>query len=132
MNIISKNNFYYNDDITKLIYKQIQKKINSYCNQDNLKNLYDSQNFINFKNIIQRLLDCKLKCYYCKIEMLVLYDVVRETKQWTVDRINNNIGHNNDNFHIACLECNLKRKRINDEKFLFTKQLNIVRENYVL
>ena len=48
-------------------------------------------------------------------------------KQWSLDRIDNNIGHNVGNLVIACLECNLKRRRRTDEKFLFTKQLNIVK-----
>jgi hypothetical protein len=47
--------------------------------------------------------------------------------QWSVDRIDNDFGHNIDNFHLACLECNLKRRRRTDEKFLFTKQLNIIK-----
>jgi hypothetical protein len=59
--------------------------------------------------------------------MAVLYDISREMKQWTVDRIDNNLGHNNDNFHLACLECNLKRRRRTDEKFLFTKKLNLIK-----
>jgi hypothetical protein len=51
--------------------------------------------------------------------------MVRENKQWTLDRIDNNLGHNEDNVVIACLECNLKRRRTNQSKFLFTKQLKI-------
>ena len=53
----------------------------------------------------------------------------REMKQWSVDRIDNNKGHNSDNFHIACLKCNLTRRRQNDDKFLYTKQLHIVKHN---
>ena len=73
--------------------------------------------------------DCELKCYYCHCEMNVLYDISREMTQWTVDRIDNDLGHNVDNYYLACLECNLKRRRRSDEKFLFTKQLKIVKTN---
>ena len=59
--------------------------------------------------------------------MFLLYDIVREAKQWTLDRINNDIGHNIDNVLISCLECNLKRRRTNKDAFLFTKQLVIVK-----
>ena len=59
--------------------------------------------------------------------MFLLYDIVREAKQWTLDRINNDIGHNTDNVLISCLECNLKRRRTNKDAFLFTKQLVIVK-----
>jgi hypothetical protein len=48
--------------------------------------------------------------------------------QWSVDRINNNLGHNIDNFHLACLDCNLKRRRRTDDSFLFTKQLNVKKQ----
>ncbi len=73
--------------------------------------------------------ECKLKCYFCNCEMLLIYELTREMKQWTIDRINNEVGHNNDNFIIACLECNLKRKNKNVDSFLFTKQLNIIKMN---
>jgi hypothetical protein len=49
-------------------------------------------------------------------------------KQWTLDRIDNDIGHNKKNLVIACLECNLKRKRTNKDKFMFTKNMKITRE----
>jgi hypothetical protein len=61
--------------------------------------------------------------------MNVLYEISREMSQWSVDRINNDLGHNNNNFHLACLDCNLKRRRRTDEKYLFTKQLNIVKQD---
>ncbi len=61
--------------------------------------------------------------------MLLLYDITRESKQWSVDRIDNDLGHNINNYHLACLDCNLKRRRRTDEKFLFTKQLNIIKQN---
>ncbi len=54
-----------------------------------------------------------------------MYDSVREKKQWTLDRINNDLGHHNDNTVVCCLECNLKKGTMNDEKFKFTKQLRI-------
>ena len=46
-------------------------------------------------------------------------------KEINLDRINNDLGHNKDNVKIACLGCNLKRRRLNMDKFLFTKQLKI-------
>ena len=36
--------------------------------------------------------------------MFILYENVREPKQWSVDRINNDLGHNIDNFVLACLD----------------------------
>ena len=94
-----------------------------------MKKHFNSSKFIDFNNIVIKLLECELKCHYCKEAMVILYDISREMKQWSVDRIDNDKGHNNDNFHLACLECNLKRRNRTDEKFLFTKQLNIVKHD---
>ena len=76
-----------------------------------------------------RLLESDLKCYYCKCDILVLYDTSRETNQWSIDRIDNDQGHNVDNYHISCLKCNLERRRKSAEKFLFTKQLTIIKND---
>ena len=111
----------------KFIKGQIDKKISSYKQQDIDKKIYDTQNFIIFETIIEKLKECNLTCYYCSHKMFLLYDIVREAKQWTLDRINNDIGHNTDNVLISCLECNLKRRRTNKDAFLFTKQLVIVK-----
>jgi len=116
------------DDITKISIQEINKKIYSYKQQDIIKNRYDPTMFLCFDNVIQKLIESQLKCYYCKCEISILYDISREMKQWSIDRIDNDKGHNNDNYHISCLECNLKRRRRTDEKFLFTKQLNIIKK----
>ena len=106
---------------------EINKKISGYKQQDKLKKLFDEDKFLTFENIIQKLIDCELKCYYCKSELKVLYDISRQMTQWSVDRIDNDKGHNIGNYYIACLECNLKRRRRSDDKFLFTKQMNLVK-----
>jgi hypothetical protein len=129
VNQICKNDYSYTDEISKIIIQQINKKISSYKQQDLCKNHYDIDKFLIFNSVIDKMIECELRCRYCKKEMYVLYDISREMCQWSVDRIDNDIGHNNDNFHLACLECNLKRRRRTDEKFLFTKQLNIIKCN---
>ena len=73
------------------------------------------------------MVDSKLNCCYCKENMFVLYDISRELKQWSVDRIDNGYGHNKDNYHLSCLDCNLKRRCRTNEKYMFTKELNIVK-----
>ena len=126
---ISNNNFTHVDEVSKIVIQQINKKINGYKQQDMIKKVFDKDKFLTFESIITKMNECQLKCRYCKNDMSLLYDIVREMTQWSVDRIDNDKGHYIDNFHLACLDCNLKRRRRSDEKFLFTKQLNIVKQD---
>ena len=64
-----------------------------------------------------------MKCTYCSCNMMLLYKEIKDPKQWTLDRIDNTMGHNTDNVVISCLECNLKRRNTNMKKFMFTKNL---------
>jgi hypothetical protein len=123
------NNLFSTDEVSKILIQEINKKISGYKQQDKIKKIFDENKFLTIENIINKMIECQLKCRYCLNEMFVLYDISREIRQWSVDRINNDLGHNNDNFHLACLDCNLKRRRRTDEKFLFTKQLNIVKQD---
>lgn len=124
---ILSNNYTYNDEVSKIAIQQINRKIYGYKQQDLSKKHFNQTEFITTESIIHKMVDCELKCYYCSCEMNVLYDISREMKQWTVDRIDNDMGHNLTNYYLACLECNLKRRRRSDDKFLFTKQMKLVK-----
>jgi hypothetical protein len=120
-----------NDDSNViLIKKQISSKLNNYKQQDVLKKVYDERKLINLEQTISKLQESGLKCLYCKEEVYLLYKMVREMKQWTLDRINNDNGHFHDNVVISCLDCNLKRRKKSSNAFLFTKQMNIVRVDH--
>jgi hypothetical protein len=110
-----------------MITSHIKHKISSYKQQDILKGKFLAKDFVSFKEVIDLLNESNMKCHYCACETYLLYEVVRENKQWSLDRINNDIGHNRNNLLIACLECNLKRRRTNKDAFMFTKNLKIVR-----
>jgi len=111
-----------------LLISDLKKKISGYKAQDVRKNLLLPLKFITYEILIQKLVESKLKCYYCLNKMALIYENVRQMNQWTLDRIDNNLGHNSDNVLISCLECNLKRKDMNKDKFLFTKQLKIKKQ----
>ena len=108
-----------------IVVKQIENKLNSYKQQDIKKKI--TCNLITLIEIINKLYQCDLDCYYCKEKVLILYKNVREPFQWTLDRINNDLGHTNENVLISCLKCNIKRRRTGKDAFLFTKQLNIIK-----
>ena len=126
---IGKDKFLENEIIKKTIIQQIDNKISGYKQQDINKSRLDELLLITFNDVIKKMVELHLTCFYCKQPIFVLYDLSREKKQWTVDRIDNNLGHNKNNFYLACLECNLKRRRQNADKFLFTKQLNIIKQD---
>lgn len=115
-------------DICNIIQKQVKQKISGYRNQDTIKKILDVDKLITKEKTIQLLYDSGLDCYYCKEKVLIMYDNVREPKQWSLDRIDNDIGHYDDNVVISCLSCNLHRKTMYHERFAFTKQLNIIKK----
>jgi len=114
-----------NQEHCDFILQQIHRKIYGYRMQDIEKKILDETKFVNLENTIDLLQKSENKCYYCKESVQVLYEMVREPKQWTLDRLDNSFGHNVDNVVIACLSCNLRRKTMYHERFVFTKQMNI-------
>ena len=107
--------------------EQIRQKIYNYYSQDMKKQLYNAENFITLEYILQKLNDCNLDCFYCREPVFLWYEIAREPKQWTVERIDNKIGHDIGNIEIACLSCNLKRRCMYHERYVFTKQMRIVK-----
>ena len=107
----------------------IKKKHTSYKSQDNKKERFIKETFITYEEIIKKLVDSNLKCEYCMCKLLILYINVRESRQWTLDRVDNSMGHTNDNCIISCLQCNLQKRTRDDSKFKFTKQMNIIKIN---
>jgi hypothetical protein len=108
-----------------LLKREIQKKINSYKAQDIDKEIYDDLLLISLNDVVEKLVASKLKCYYCSCDVLILYKDVRAQNQWTLDRMDNDKCHSNENTIISCLKCNLQRRTRDMNKFLFTKKLKI-------
>lgn len=112
----------------KTLESQLKIKIAGYKQQDVKKQL-NLNEIISLENLTEKLIISKLQCFYCKCHVCITTKIKRDKKQWTLDRIDNNKGHNVDNVVISCLECNLKRRCQSQKKFLFTKQLNIHKIN---
>jgi hypothetical protein len=125
--IYSNHNQDENNLVKNILKQEIEKKLSSYRHQDLIKNKYNESLFLDIDTIMQKLIDTSMQCFYCNCPVVILYEIVRELTQWTIDRIDNDNGHNKDNFVIACLNCNIKRRNINSNKFLFTKQLNLIK-----
>ena len=108
--------------------RDIQKKISGYFAQDKKKNIDERKSLITFEQILEKFISASFKCHYCKIPVLFQYKHVRESKQWTLDRVDNAQCHSDENTVLCCLKCNLERRVTDDKKFLYTKQVVIVKK----
>ena len=104
--------------------KGLAKKLSGYRQQDRKFAIYSEPHFVKAADV-EKLLENK-KCYYCAEDMLLEYPA-RHPKQWTLDRIDNTMGHNTGNVLACCLACNLQRRNRSVAKFLFTKTLSLVK-----
>jgi hypothetical protein len=109
--------------LCKLLLQQIKKKISSYLAQDRNKKKVDVELFVNVQDVINLFKTSKMICYYCKERVQIMYEYVREPKQWTLERLDNDFGHNRNNVTIACLHCNLRRRTMAKERYLQTKEM---------
>ena len=107
-----------------IIMQQIQAKRQGYKQQDVEKGLLDVSQFIETHQIIELLHTCRLCCFYCKEPAHLVYETVRDPKQWSLERIDNGYGHNFGNVEIACLACNVRRRTIYHERYIATKQMS--------
>jgi 5-methylcytosine-specific restriction endonuclease McrA len=106
-----------------ILLKELTTKIAGYKRQDVEKKIFQKDLFISLENVVDKLLCSKLKCFYCKHNCELLYKNMYSKQQWTLDRIDNDIGHNVDNVVISCLECNLKKGTMDSDRFKYGKQI---------
>lgn len=108
---------------SEFILKQINNKVSGYRSQDVEKNLLNLDLFVNRNNVLEIFRSSGLNCYYCKEFTLIIYEYVRDPKQWTLDRLDNSLGHNRDNVVLSCLRCNLRRRTMHSDRYLKTKAM---------
>jgi 5-methylcytosine-specific restriction endonuclease McrA len=106
----------------KHIVREIDTKRKAYIYQDKNHQIYDPRFSITTDRIVELLVGSELLCHYCREICQVAYKESMCRRQWTLDRIDNNYGHNDTNVVIACLDCNLKRGTMDSERFRQGKQ----------
>lgn len=98
------------------------KKIASYAAQDAAKG---RETCLPPDDVLEALITSRLTCHYCSKPVLFHYSVSREPRQWTLDRIDNSLGHTLSNCVVCCLDCNLRRKTTDKVKYEFTARLQL-------
>ena len=111
--------------LNKIIKKELSKKLSSYKSQDKKNSKYDEEQHISYLQLLSKLKECNLKCYYCNEKLFLLYKKRGEPMQWSLERFDNNLGHYETNTCISCLKCNLQRRTSNHEYFKFSKNLTV-------
>ena len=114
-------------EINPIYARYILVKLGGYKQQDLLKKRHNEHDFITLTHTIELLKNTNMTCYYCKCCVFILYKNARDMSQWSLDRIDNVIGHSTSNVVISCLKCNLQRRRLPAAAFIATKQMVINR-----
>ena len=119
---------YVQPHVTRIIKSEIKNKVAGYQAQDKLKG-YDPTIYkpISEETCIALIIRQDITCIYCNIKCLIIYPTQRHLSQWTLDRIDNTVGHTLENVVICCLGCNLQRRNTSVDKFKSTKQLLLVK-----
>jgi len=123
---ISYNSLEVTPEKIVFLKNEIQRKIHGYRSQDVRKNKFDVSYFISFEYVLKKILETELNCFYCQGPVKIWYEFSRDPLQWTLERINNKIGHNVGNVEISCLQCNLKRRCMHHERYLKTKEMKTI------
>ena len=108
------------------VKRELLSKLCGYKSQDK-KKLRDTT-IVEYDELLEKMVLSKMKCSYCQSAMKLLYMDVRDSEQWTLDRKDNDGGHSNKNTVLSCLRCNLGKRRIDDDKFRFTKQMRLIKK----
>ncbi len=108
--------------------REIERKLKGYRRQDELHKIYDERYFISLHETISLMQTAELCCHYCKKQCTIIYKESFSKTQWTLDRIDNNFGHNRNNVVISCLDCNLQRGTMDSDRFRSGKQFTFVKK----
>jgi len=85
------------------IHLTIRNMINHSRTKDKKLNIYDELNFVNYDYLKNLILESNDRCCYCQCELQYIHF---NHSLATIERLNNNIGHNIGNCKIACKNCN--------------------------
>eukprot|EP00960_Hanusia_phi_P059719 764268-Hanusia_phi.AAC.1 len=103
LHIISRAN---NDSLLK----NIERKIQHYEFSDRCKN-FETDNYIDVKYVAHMISAQDKTCCICGCDLLLTHYKRRDPRQFSVDRLDSNLGHVKGNVQITCLRCNCSKKQ---------------------
>ena len=106
--------------------RSIKRKIAGYRQQDVSKDRNAKDN-AEFRDVVSKLVMAKGCCTYCDSLLVLSGGENRNKLQWSLDRIDNSLGHTANNTVISCLACNLRRRARSHTKFLAGSRMAFVK-----
>ena len=106
--------------------RSIKRKIAGYRQQDISKDRNAKEN-AEFRDVVSKLVTAKGCCTYCDSCLVLSGGENRSKLQWSLDRIDNRLGHTASNTVISCLACNLRRRARSHTKFLAGSKMAFVK-----
>ena len=115
------------NETSKKILSEIRSKISAHRRYDKDKLLIGEghDELINENDVVEKILTQKMRCIYCHKCLHVLYTNKYDPFQWSVDRIDNSLGHTKKNTVISCYQCNIRRRTRDMKEFYRDKNLSI-------
>lgn len=126
--IATVNRLFMGENCTNCITlsRELEKKRYGYYQQDlRKKRVATIEEVLTLNELKEKIVASKLRCFYCARAVFLFYREARDPHQWSLDRIDNTCAHTASNTCIACLECNLQRRRTSHTGYAFTKNLSI-------
>ena len=90
------------NDAANILLTHLKTKQSGYRSQDTVKKFYDPERFVQIPDIVALLIESNLSCFYCQKWATLFYENVRDPRQWSLERLSNDEGHNRENVVIAC------------------------------
>ena len=103
------------------VRNEIRSKRRGYQEQDR-KRGWDPASVLSDTEVAEKMLVQRQKCWHCGSIVHVLYRDRYDPLQWSVDRLDNDIGHTRDNVVISCMRCNLRRGNKSIRTFTAVKE----------
>ena len=110
----------------KQLESSILRKLAGYRQQDVRRQRAIASN-ASFGDVVSKLVVAQGNCAYCDVPLVLFGGEKRNKLQWSLDRIDNELGHSDINTVISCLACNLRRRSRPHRKFLAGSKMKFVK-----